>query len=257
MVKAPSQRFKFTMFSLSDFTDLRLVNQVLDAFDSLPDSLGPRKYGPYEPVKHLYNPTRRSEIVSIWLNEECAQDHHRPQSGALCLESDSSAKAGYLVSWGRSEVPRFNSVGGSATLYGDATSGTLRDFIDLATAVAQATDAVFGLIDREFPQTNNLLTLIDLKVRLPEPCWMMFFGAPYVELFGKDRLRNAPCHEAVELPSGHFRLMITSSPHEPVAEEARTRIREHFGRMAFTEPGRAIRVQKPGLVPSFDFRNVL
>jgi len=257
MVKGDSQALKFDVFSLSGFTDLALVNKVFDIFDALPHSLQPQRYGPYEPVERAYDSAKRSELVSAWLNEECARDDYRPQSGVLCLKSGSRSKAEYLVAWSKGIAPRFNFIGGSATFTGDRHSGGLRDFVDGATAIVTATDAVLGLIDRESPETNNLLSLINLKVRLPEPCWMMFFGAPYVELFGKDRLRNAPCHEAVELPSGHFRLMITSSPHEPVAEEARTRIREHFGRMAFTEPGRAIRVQKPGLVPSFDFRNVL
>lgn len=244
-------RFRFEVFSLRDFTNPALINRVLDLFDSLPGALRPSRFGPHEPVSRIYDRENRQETVSTWLNGAGIEEY--AQSGCLCLEGDPPSMADYFVDWDNSALPRFNMVTGRASVRGNAMTGGLRDLVRLASDLVTETDAVFALINRELPQTSNLLSRNDLNVRLPDPCWIMYFGSPYIELFGEDALRSAPCPEIVELPSGHFCLVATTTPYDPVPEEAKQRLREHFGLSAFREPNKPIRSTKVGVVPSFNF----
>ena len=50
-----------------------------------------------------------------------------------------------------------------------------------------------------------------LKKCLPQLSWATIFGAPYVRMFGRERLLSAPAHEVEELACGAIALKLTAS----------------------------------------------
>lgn len=69
--------------------------------------------------------------------------------------------------------------------------------------------------------------------------WINFFGPPYVEMMGKEKLMSAPCHEAVMLSDGGVMLVLTPDGAESASKEGRRRaeaVKEHLGREYFFHP---------------------
>lgn len=77
---------------------------------------------------------------------------------------------------------------------------------------------------------------VQLQRGLPTLYWRNLFGLPYLELFGRDRLRSAPAFAAEERPWG---VALQLTPEPPTDEtygafrEVRERVIDHLGRDAF------------------------
>ncbi|MCA9686853.1 MAG: hypothetical protein KC457_32105 [Myxococcales bacterium] len=72
----------------------------------------------------------------------------------------------------------------------------------------------------------------------------MIFGRPYVELFGRDTLLNAPAHVARELPTGQILIQLTEDLRDletdyPRVAAVREHVKDHLGRDAFWSPAMA------------------
>ena len=51
-------------------------------------------------------------------------------------------------------------------------------------------------LDKRATRFNFLVSSPDIRKCLPDVYWMTVFGAPYVKMFGRDRLLSAPVHKA-------------------------------------------------------------
>jgi hypothetical protein len=75
-----------------------------------------------------------------------------------------------------------------------------------------------------------------LRTGLPTLYWRNLFGRPYVELFGRERLRSAPAFAVIEQPWG-YALQLTPDPPGDASygeyRQVRERVIEHLGRAAF------------------------
>jgi hypothetical protein len=72
---------------------------------------------------------------------------------------------------------------------------------------------------------------VDISKALPGLYWLNFFGAPYRDFIGRERLLSSPAHEVRELDGGvllalHADPRAWETPHYRAAER---RILEHFG----------------------------
>lgn len=75
----------------------------------------------------------------------------------------------------------------------------------------------------------------DVSKHLPGIYWLNFFGAPYVDLIGRERLLTAPCLEAKAADSGVL-LALASSPQEwehSTYKQTEERVLDHLGRQYF------------------------
>jgi hypothetical protein len=76
---------------------------------------------------------------------------------------------------------------------------------------------------------------VKLTKSLPGLYWLNYFGAPYVDLIGKDRLLSAPAHETKEVGTGVLLSLAESgdSWDSPAYVEREQRTIEHIGRQYF------------------------
>lgn len=91
-----------------------------------------------------------------------------------------------------------------------------------------------------------------LQERIPDLFWATVFGAPYLTMFGRDRLLTAPSYRAESLSNEAVYLQMTQSlfGHEfdsLVLDAARSRVKAHLGADAFfqSERDRSIGYRAP------------
>jgi len=102
-----------------------------------------------------------------------------------------------------------------------------------------------------------------LRHWLPDVFWGTVFGAPYVKLFGKDRLLSAPVAIAEEIGEDMVYIQLTErlidTVNSPSAvQQCRVQVKKHLGIDAFFESGRGYDRLKRGpvgdvfMVPQFE-----
>ena len=93
---------------------------------------------------------------------------------------------------------------------------------------------------------------------IPNLYWVNFFGKPYVEMIGVDKVRMSPCHRIEEMSDGGIMLMLTETPEESISKEGRAKakeVKEHLGIQYFFDPKteRYPRNLQQRPVPEFDW----
>jgi hypothetical protein len=94
------------------------------------------------------------------------------------------------------------------------------------------------------------LTTHQLGNGLPSLSWAIYFGPPYVQLFGKERLLSAPVASCSEVSDSLIRLQLTEDIVDWARERGAYRSRlasaiEHIGADAFVAEGRVSAARMP------------
>lgn len=249
-----SERIKFRMYSLRDFYDRALAERVLETILAAPSNIAPVAAERDGSLQALPTTNASEFLASAWMNDEACREGRLPEVGVLGMEGSAPAKASYLVSWDRTPKEIFNLASLSAAASTVATAKGMDAFLNLALALVELLNGVWGEVTWSVPRTSNASTLFDLRKRMPPPGWMLIFGEPYIQLFGEDLIRSTPCHKVGRLQSGHYLIQTTARPSELLDANLIKAICSHLGRDAFQEPGESIRAYRTGLAPVFDFR---
>jgi len=88
--------------------------------------------------------------------------------------------------------------------------------------------------------------------RLENAHWLNFFGQPYIDLFGRDRILSAPCHVVEEIPGNGLLVQAAprfDSPEMIESADALLALESHLGTDAFVGYGHP---DVPCRVPDFD-----
>lgn len=94
----------------------------------------------------------------------------------------------------------------------------------------------------------------ELDYGLPEFFWGMLFGAPYVSMFGWEKLKSTPAAIISEMGAGSLYLQLTDDPrdceaHPAKVASARLRAKKHLNPAAFMHD----RLDLTGLTPKLPF----
>lgn len=99
-----------------------------------------------------------------------------------------------------------------------------------------------GYSEGEFDAKNTIRTPeveksigVQIDKALPGLYWLNYFGSPYVDLIGKERLLTAPAYEVQEVADGVF-ISLSASPNEwnkPKYKDRERRVIEHLGEQFF------------------------
>ena len=243
--------------SLKDFESRELAQEVLSVIADAGPQFFPTVYGVYEPLRRKCSKKDIPELVRVWLNEEnaevTAQYHYG--MGELLMEHRRKPKISYQMYWEKSQQARFNYFILSADSEFLADEKNFQAFLALCMKLAVLLETVQGdIVNCAFP---DWVSPINLQVRHPELHWMTLFGKPYIELFGRDKLLNAPCYGTKAIGENLIALQMTESPFEAVTDEMRSAVKTYLDPEAFVENGKSCRSYKTGHVPHFDFSNVL
>lgn len=99
------------------------------------------------------------------------------------------------------------------------------------------------------------VTSTDLRKGVPNVCWAMVLGPPYVRMIGREKLLSAPCFAVRELSDEHLYLQLTArveDVHEDFEgfDELRHKLKAYLGESVFLAPNTA---QSARAVPTFTY----
>ncbi|HYH05029.1 MAG TPA: hypothetical protein VEC37_18205 [Bacillota bacterium] len=246
--------------SLKNFQDPELAANVLEKINEYGKDFIPTKYGVYQPLKKPYNPEDISGVVQMWINEEnnmvSAQNLYA--AGQVLMEKTKGHKVSYHMEWEKSNEAKtsyFNFFIFSMDIAYLKKKKGLERFICLCNELIILLEPVQGeIVNLSFPGWE---APINLRVRHPELHWMALFGKPYIDMFGKEKLLNTPCHSINSIGDNVIAIQVIESIFEPIPSDARTTIKKYLGEDAFVEEGKSCRSYTTGRVPEFDFSEVL
>jgi hypothetical protein len=130
------------------------------------------------------------------------------------------------------------------TLHATIGKGTEEtDVIGLLKDWSRMLGADFGFVEAELPKPDPTRPSLfvhsrDLLEKIPQLFWGAVFGPPYVELFGRDRLRSVPAAVKIELAPNLFYIQLTDRLNDTIerpemVDKARQAAKEHLGIDAF------------------------
>ncbi len=230
---------------------------ILDLWQKYLPNLLPDKFGNWEPIDRLFDPrhietaldawqwpflsTKKNPAVdaSIWMRKGARQRLH--SSWNFDLDSD-AAKQTVLVMFLKEA---------SVALQADFS------YLHLITSAELEQGRASGMAHKLDKRATKFFFSIyskDLQGRIPNLLWATVFGAPYAEMFGRDRLLSAPAYVAESLSDEMVFLQMTDQltdveRNPPVFNEARSRVKVHLGPEAFFDPERSGTYR----APKFDF----
>ncbi len=251
--------FSINMFLLStkNFQDPQFAEKIIKMMNQHKYFV-PTLYDSVTPLKKVFDMENMDEMVNTWMNTE-KNDRSIDQnyaSGDFIARGKRKSKIDYFASWIKNQQVNFNLL--SITLHVEEIikKKLFDEFMLVCTNFMNAVDPVYGEIGIEH-SNNNKNNPIDLRVRYPDLKWISIFGKPYIELFGRDQLLSAPCYKVHEFGENIIGLQLTESIFDDLSLEVRSAVKKHLGEEAFVEEGKGIRRHQVGLVPEFDFSEVL
>jgi len=249
----------FKLMSLKNFQDRELATNVICKINEYGKDFMPQKFGVYEPLKRQYNPSDINEVIDVWMENEMNREASKDEfaEGLLLMKATSRSKASYMISWRKENKVHFNGFWFSVNIEYLKHKDNFDKFLSLCRELVCLIGPVYGKIVNE--SIPGAFEPIDLTIRHPELHWMNFFGEPYIELFGREKLLSAPAHKVESIGDKVIAIQTTDNVFEPIPNEIREKIKTHLGENAFVWNGKQALAykNKENLVPKFDFSEVL
>jgi hypothetical protein len=248
----------FKILSLKNFQDRCLASKVICKINEIEDFM-PKKFDVFQPLKRNYSPSDISEVIDVWMNDkmnqECLKEEYA--EGLLLMKASSRSKASYMVTWKNENTIHFNFFSFSVNTEYLKQKNNLDKFLDLSKEFIHLLEPVQGeIVNESFPGAFKPL---DLTIRHPELQWMNFFGKPYIDLFGKEKLLSAPAYRVESLGSNVIAIQTTDNVFEPIPDTVREKIKRYLGENAFVWNGKRAwdyNKKTDNIAPHFNFSEV-
>ena len=130
-----------------------------------------------------------------------------------------------------------------------------KELLDLITDICVSMSSVYGYIahKRQASRQSPILTPAE---RLPGVYWANFFGQPYIDFFGREKLLATPCYDVQEINENLILLLTAESPHQPEMlenDDIPNLIKAYLNQNAFAGPRFP---DEPCEAPNFDFSDL-
>lgn len=205
-----------------------LLRRIVEAAPSV----SPERYGNCEPIRMPFDVGQLDRVLESW-RDPFLWRRSRPRTwGSVNLGKGLRHSDIYISSQIRQQV--------------------MKDLLCLVEGLARETQADFAYVHgkiREDPAMTNAvpsfgggLTTHELRRGLPGLCWVTIFGAPYVELFGRDRLLQSPAYVVREIDDGHVYIQLSEDIADLTeryveVDAVREKIKRHLDCNAFFQQG--------------------
>jgi hypothetical protein len=207
----------------------------------------PEKWGTDERPRYGINLNDLSPIIEEWLAPMASKHllfaRKRPAPAQLWLSIERFARA------------KFNRFIAYISDKYFKKAGQENELLDLITNICLATDAVYGFIAHKTQESRQSPILTPAE-RLPGIYWANFFGQPYIDFFGGEKLLATPCHEVREINENLILLLTAESPFQPEMlenDDIPNLIKGYLNQKAFAGPRFP---DEPCEVPRFDFSDL-
>ncbi len=130
---------------------------------------------------------------------------------------------------------------------------SVKELLSFCTELCLLTEAARCVVAHAKQQRRQQPKVIQAGGALEGIYWANFFGPPYIDFFGRQRLLTAPCLEVREVNENLILLLTAKSPLAPEMldnDDIVEPIKDHLGRRAFPGPNYP---DEPCEVPEFDF----
>jgi len=245
--------------SLKDFQDRKLATNVIEKINEYGEDFIPQKFDVYQPLKRKYNPNDIDEVVEVWLNDKINQQTSKDDysGGLLLMESKLESKVSYQVSWQKDNYANFNIFALSMNIDYLINLDIFEKFIKLSHELINLIEPVQGEIVNESLIGWN--EPYELEIRHPELQWVNFFGKPYIDLFGREKLLSSPAYKVESIGTNVIALQTIESIFEPIPNDVRESIKKHLCENAFVWDGKRALIykNKENIAPKFDFSNIM
>ncbi|WP_046213996.1 hypothetical protein [Paenibacillus wulumuqiensis] len=247
--------FSLFILTLKNFQNKNFAEKALELMSNT-EEFSPKIFDRYKPLKKEFKLENMKEMLDIWMNEEANKEGLKDEiaTGIFTAAGDKRYKVSYFISWKKIQYAHFNLFVMSANAVQLIENNLLNDFMNKASEFIDLFEPTYGYMGFE---RNNGLYPIDLQVRLPELEWITLLGKNYIDLFGREKLLSTPCYKIHEFNKNIIGIQLTESIDDMPSQEIMSAVKRHLGVQAFVEAGRNIYRHKPGLVPQFDFTEIM
>jgi hypothetical protein len=129
------------------------------------------------------------------------------------------------------------------------------ELLRFASRVAAVINPNHGFISHKRAEVRQSPSLT-ISERLPGIYWANFFGAPYIDFFGREKLLRTPCYDVREVGRDLILLLTAESPFGReilLDDEIANGVKDYLGNSAFAGPNFP---EQGCLTPTFDFSDV-
>jgi hypothetical protein len=242
---------------LQILTSLPLSNRddgkrVISLWQKYLPNLLPDKYGNWEPIDRPFNPVNLDGPLDAW------------KWPFLAAKNTPSVE---VAIWMRKGQQPLHATWTLSLDVGSATQTELTEFLKAAAVELRADFACLHLLtpaelergrgekvvlalDKKATRFTFLIGSKDLQERVPDLFWTTIFGAPYLDMLGRDRLLSAPVHIAQQISSKAVLLQLTKNltdveKHSTNFDEIRSEAMSHLGNDVFFQLGHAGNYRAP------------
>ncbi len=200
---------------------------AVDFFSTLEecgDKYIPFKIGISEPIRTQYS---IENAKKLWDDSKKSMNGY----GGLLFKAKSNKDFHGSIEWLKTGENKISIYISPIVL---TSNENVQQLIDLSKKFFSWSNGVYGY-GAHFSQLNiHYIPGINYKTCLGGITWLSLFGEPYVEMFGRDALRTAPC-SVEEFAENCFLLLTSDMPMIPTDEilKRQQMVREHLGSDAF------------------------
>lgn len=248
-----SKHFSTSLLFSNNVTDLSFGRYFFKLLQELYPELMPKKYGNTEPLKNSFDDDIEKMLSICWQNQFIWKPKIKDT----------------LAFWSFSSLFGKQRLHSSLFLSGNPDKFRLTDIKLFYRELVSHNPADIGhihiLAEPEFNHNKRYynemvwalnigFTTLELKKFLPNLAWGMFFGKPYIEMIGLEKLLKTPAY-LVEQWHGGIYIQVTKDINDTYQEydefdRMRTRIKEYLGLHYFFSPDLS---KSDYRVPTFNF----
>lgn len=213
----------------------------------------PDRWNTVEPIRKPFTKDCEAEILKCWIADQPSGSGNvwndllfsRKILRALIVVHARRWGTAKLNSiWMELDAKAFSEAGGP-----DRLKGMLRDLVSWS-------DAAYGTVYYSGQAHKRIVQMTPMQ-RLAQVYWLNYFGQPYLEMFGRERVLNAPCYSVEAFDNNGVYLQVAhrfDSPEMTSSDDLLIALEEYLGPDAFAGRGYP---KIPCKVPAFDLSETM
>lgn len=204
-----------------DFSKGDIAAGVIKAIFESPVNLKPVRYGLFSGDEII---ECAEDIVRVLVGQES-----KSEAGGVVLSANKDCE--YQLQWDRANNLLSYFGGFLLSNAYRRNPKILHDYLSFIKGLAVVCNVAYG--DIRSMNCDGWDTPFNLMMRLPEIPNVSIYGRPYVEMFGRDKIENAPFYQVEQIANDIYWLQSTADVTEMVSGSAREKIRGYFGENAY------------------------
>ena len=207
----------------------------------------PELWNTIEPIRNPFSKSAGDQIVRRWI-EDRPTGSGRVWNYLMFRRKKPSALV--MAQALRFGAPQLNSIWIELEAMPFATEDGPSRLKAILLGCVSWCDAVYGCVFYSAQSHKRIAQMTPLQ-RLKQAYWLNFFGRPYLDMFGREKVLQAPCHSVEEVKEGGVYLQAAprfDSPEITDSDKLLLSLEEYLGPDAFAGRGYP---KTPCRVPSF------